>query len=69
MQYFCYLATSNKRKNTTMLILNALLIRYRAWSIYRDTKNELVRLDDRMLADIGFSRSEIERVANAAAGY
>jgi uncharacterized protein YjiS (DUF1127 family) len=52
-----------------MLILNALLLRFRAWNIYRVTRNELVRLDDRMLADIGFSRSEIERVSNAAAGY
>jgi uncharacterized protein YjiS (DUF1127 family) len=51
-----------------MIILNALLARFKAAQMFRKTRAELYRLDDRMLADIGFSRSEIDRVAATAAG-
>ncbi len=50
-----------------MLILNALLARWQAYRIYRDTVYELGALDDRTLADMGFQRSDIEFIARKAA--
>jgi uncharacterized protein YjiS (DUF1127 family) len=37
------------------------------WWLYRQTMNELSRLSDRELTDIGIIRSEIETVATKAA--
>ncbi|HEY1473868.1 MAG TPA: DUF1127 domain-containing protein [Pseudolabrys sp.] len=55
----------SKRKKTTMF---AALVRFvREWKRYNQSLNELSRLGDRELADIGINRSEIQRVAwNAA---
>ena len=39
----------------------------RAWRRYNQSVNELNRLGDRELADIGISRSDIQRVAWTAA--
>ncbi|MGA7973395.1 MAG: DUF1127 domain-containing protein [Pseudolabrys sp.] len=39
----------------------------REWRRYSDSVNELNRLGDRELADIGISRSDIHRVARDAA--
>ncbi|MBS7546092.1 DUF1127 domain-containing protein [Ancylobacter oerskovii] len=39
----------------------------RRWQAYRRTVTELSQLDDRTLADINVSRSEIFRVARQAA--
>jgi len=36
---------------------------YRNWRLYRETVNELNRLSNRELSDIGISRSEIPYVA------
>lgn len=36
---------------------------FRAWTLYRQGVRELAQLDDRELADIGISRSEIPDVA------
>ena len=36
---------------------------YRNWRRYRDTVNELSRLSNRELTDLGISRSEIASVA------
>lgn len=36
---------------------------FREWKRYNQSRNELNRLGDRELADIGINRSEIERVA------
>ncbi len=46
----------------------AALVRFiREWKRYNESLNELNRLGDRELADIGISRSDIQRVAwNAA---
>lgn len=49
-----------------MVILHTLLVRYNAWKLFRETRTELNRLDDRMLADIGFSRCDIDRIAMEA---
>jgi uncharacterized protein YjiS (DUF1127 family) len=46
----------------------ASLIRFlREWRRYNQSLNELSRLGDRELADIGISRSDIQRVAWGAA--
>ena len=46
----------------------ASLIRFlREWRRYNQSLNELSRLGDRELADIGISRSDIPRVAWGAA--
>lgn len=41
-----------------------LLRNYRNWRRYRDTVNELSRLSNRELADLGITRSEIVSVAS-----
>jgi len=42
----------------------ASIVRFvREWKRYNDSVRELSRLGDRDLADIGISRSDIERVA------
>jgi uncharacterized protein YjiS (DUF1127 family) len=45
------------------MILAKLIRLYRAWRSYERSMHELSRLDDRELADIGISRSEIPAVA------
>jgi len=45
----------------------ASIVRFlREWKRYNQSVNELSRLDDRSLADIGISRSDIQRVAWSA---
>jgi uncharacterized protein YjiS (DUF1127 family) len=44
-------------------MLVAILNFLRAWRRYNATLNELYRLGDRDLADLGISRSDIPRVA------
>lgn len=41
-----------------------ILRNYRNWRRYRDTVNELSRLSNRELADLGITRSEIVSVAS-----
>jgi uncharacterized protein YjiS (DUF1127 family) len=48
-----------------MNILNT----YKTWRKFRETYNELSRLNNRELADLGIHRGEIERVAKQAVGY
>jgi uncharacterized protein YjiS (DUF1127 family) len=45
------------------MILAKLIRLFRAWRAYENNMHELTRLDDRELADIGISRSEIPAVA------
>ncbi len=48
-------------------MLASLVRFFREWRRYNQSMSELNRLGDRELADIGISRSEIQRVAwNAA---
>jgi uncharacterized protein YjiS (DUF1127 family) len=50
-----------KKENDTMF---AALVRFiQEWKRYNQSLNELSRLGDRELADIGISRSDIARVA------
>jgi uncharacterized protein YjiS (DUF1127 family) len=53
-------------RRTIMVMLHTLLVRYNAWKLFRETRQELNALDDRMLADIGFSRCDIDRIAMEA---
>jgi uncharacterized protein YjiS (DUF1127 family) len=41
-----------------------LIRNYRNWRRYRETVNELSRLSNRELTDLGITRSEIETVAS-----
>lgn len=43
-----------------------LIRNYRNWRAYRDTVNELGRLSNRQLEDLGIARGEIERIARKA---
>ena len=45
----------------------ALARAFQVWRRYRACVRELVRLDDRLLADVGLTRSDIQAVAWRAA--
>lgn len=47
-------------------MLNALIVAYKRHAIYRATYNELSKLTNKELYDLGIDRSEIERVARDA---
>jgi len=42
---------------------------FAAWLVRRHLTRDLQSLDDRMLADIGISRSDIVAIVNGAGGY
>lgn len=54
-----------RTKDETRNIMN-LVRSYRNWRRYRDTVNELNRLSNRELTDLGISRSDIPFVAKKA---
>ncbi|WP_315919795.1 DUF1127 domain-containing protein [Mesorhizobium sp. SP-1A] len=43
-----------------------LIRNYRNWRAYRDTVNELGRLSNRQLKDLGIERTEIRQIARRA---
>jgi uncharacterized protein YjiS (DUF1127 family) len=47
--------------------MNSVFDYLRSWQRYKRSMRELARLNDRELADIGVSRSDIQRVAWEAA--
>lgn len=49
------------------MIVTWVLDRFRAYARYRQTLNELSRLNDRELADVGLSRADIVIAARMAA--
>jgi uncharacterized protein YjiS (DUF1127 family) len=51
-----------KSKDTAMF--DSIVRRYRAWKCREAVRHELLHLTDRELADIGISRSDIERVVS-----
>jgi uncharacterized protein YjiS (DUF1127 family) len=53
--------SAGQTKEETMLV--AIVRSIREWRRYRRSLSELSHLDDRELADIGLSRSDIMRVA------
>jgi uncharacterized protein YjiS (DUF1127 family) len=46
-----------------MYLVSGLVRMVRAWRRYNESLRELNRLDDRELADIGITRSDIQRIA------
>ncbi|MFG1358042.1 DUF1127 domain-containing protein [Xanthobacter pseudotagetidis] len=50
-----------------MVLWGFLAQQLRRWQVYRQTVVELSKLDDRSLADINVTRSEIHSVARRAA--
>lgn len=58
--YLSRVARKNDRKEDIMNILR----NYRNWRRYRETVNELSRLSNRELNDLGITRSEIATVAS-----
>jgi uncharacterized protein YjiS (DUF1127 family) len=46
---------------------NPIVSRYRAWRRYRETFNELSRLSNRDLADLGITSADIPRIARKSA--
>jgi uncharacterized protein YjiS (DUF1127 family) len=54
-----------RTKDETRNIMN-LIRNYRNWRRYRDTVNELSRLSNRELTDLGINRAEIVTVAQRA---
>lgn len=42
---------------------------FKNWRKYKETYGELVRLNNRDLADMGIQRGDIDHVARRAAGY
>jgi uncharacterized protein YjiS (DUF1127 family) len=42
---------------------------FKNWRKYRETYNELSRLNQRELADLGINRADINQVARRAVGY
>jgi uncharacterized protein YjiS (DUF1127 family) len=46
---------------------NKLITSYRAWRRYRETYNELMRLSDRDLADLGINHADIPSIARKSA--
>lgn len=49
--------------------MNSVLHYFRSWRRYNHSVRELTRLSDRELADIGVSRSDIQRIAWDAARH
>ncbi len=50
-----------------MLLWSYLVRQWRRWRTYQRTYTELMRLDDRGLADINLTRADIDNVARQAA--
>ena len=50
------------------MFVSWILSKVRAYLSYRDTVNELSRLSDRELDDLGISRFEIEAIARTQSG-
>jgi uncharacterized protein YjiS (DUF1127 family) len=48
---------------------NGIVASYKSWLKYRNTCNELNRLTNRELADLGIPRGEINTVARQSSGY
>jgi uncharacterized protein YjiS (DUF1127 family) len=48
-------------------MLTSIVRRYQAWRHYETVRRELSHLTDRELADIGITRSDIDRVASGEA--
>lgn len=57
---------ADHKRRSNMLLWGFLARQFRRWQVYNRTVAELSSLDDRSLADINVSRSEIRAVARHA---
>jgi uncharacterized protein YjiS (DUF1127 family) len=48
-------------------MFTSIVRRYQAWTRYETVRRELFHLTDSELADVGITRSDIERIASAEA--
>jgi uncharacterized protein YjiS (DUF1127 family) len=51
----------------TMSTITSIVSLYQAWKRHEAVRRELLQLTDRELADIGITRSDIERIASEEA--
>ena len=56
-----------RRRKGRKIMFTSIVRRYQAWRRYETVRRELSHLTDRKLADIGISRSDIERIASGEA--
>jgi uncharacterized protein YjiS (DUF1127 family) len=56
-----------RRRKGCKTMFTSIVRRYQAWRRYETVRRELSHLTDRELADIGITRSDIERVASGEA--
>jgi uncharacterized protein YjiS (DUF1127 family) len=61
----CFPAFHRRKGRKTMF--TSIVRRYQAWRRHEAVRRELSHLTDRELADIGITRSDIERIASAEA--
>ena len=61
----CIPALCRRKGRKTMF--TSIVRRYQAWRRYETVRRELSHLTDRELADIGITRSDIERIASGEA--
>lgn len=59
------LLARTREKDMTMNIAQKIS----SWRKYRETVNELGRMSDRELSDLGIGRADIRRVARTAVGF
>jgi uncharacterized protein YjiS (DUF1127 family) len=50
-------------------MFTSIVRRYQAWTRYETVRRELSHLTDSELADVGITRSDIERIASAEGAY
>jgi uncharacterized protein YjiS (DUF1127 family) len=60
-----FMRGTNERRSEKRTTMN-LIRNYRSWRRYRDTMNELSRLSQRELNDLGINRGDIPAVAARA---
>jgi uncharacterized protein YjiS (DUF1127 family) len=58
---------STREKETNMLLWGTIVRLYKRWRAYEQTYTELMRLDDRELADINIRRNDIDSIARYTA--
>lgn len=61
------LGHTGREKETTMLLWGNVVRLFKRWRAYERTYEELMRLDDRELADINIRRGEIDMIARQSA--
>jgi uncharacterized protein YjiS (DUF1127 family) len=61
-----YIPALRRRKGRKTMFISIVHL-YQAWRRYETVRRELPHLTDRELADIGFTRSDIERIASGEA--